>query len=97
MWFCDACLTSFELDAASNDTTRINNLEKEMGNMTSRLEEMKELIMLTIPKDKAVIQENTTQQLGGDINQQNRNAGADKHQLFKNIPITSSIILELRS
>ena len=72
MWFCDSCLTSFELDAASNDTTRINNLEKEMGNMTSKLEEMKELIMLTIPKDKNDTNGNNTKQPIQDIDQSSR-------------------------
>ena len=72
MWFCDSCLTSFELDAASNDTTRINNLEKEMGNMTSKLEEMKELIMLTIPKDKNDTNGNNTKQPIEDIDQSRR-------------------------
>ena len=53
IWYCNSCLTSLELDAASNDTTRINNLEQQLKSINSTFDEMKELIMLTIPKESS--------------------------------------------
>ena len=47
MWFCDTCLTSFEFDAASNDTARINKLETQLNVINSRFDEMKDLIVST--------------------------------------------------
>ena len=86
MWFCDACLTSFEFDAASNDTARINNLEHQINTMNSRFDEMKELILNTKPSsnknvDNSYVQNNQNKE--NETNQKSNVTEKTKEPLAK--------------
>ena len=71
MWFCDACLTSFEFDSASNDTARITNLERQLNSMDTKFKEIKELIVSTTSSSKKPTDSPTTEHTNeGDMNQQ---------------------------
>ena len=43
-FFCNTCLTKFEIDLASSDTARLNKVEDNIGNIKSELEEIKKLL-----------------------------------------------------
>ena len=43
-FFCNTCLTKFEIDLASNDSRRLNKVEDNISDIKSELEEIKKLL-----------------------------------------------------
>ena len=67
-FFCDVCLTKFEMDLADSETNRLNMVEDNITTIKSELEEIKELLKnSTTPVTTQGKSKNSNSSMGNNI------------------------------